>query len=79
MPLDTFSKEINLNSTSLMITKDKLSLSKQILVKEIEKLKPKEKSKVRLFFALESKSDLKVILSNANEKAEFILNQKYFK
>lgn len=74
-----FSKEINLNSVSLMITKDKLSISKQILVKEIEKLKPKEKSKIRLFFALESKSDLKVILSNANEKAEFILSQKYFK
>ena len=76
---NTFSKEINLSTVSIMITKDKLSLSKQILVKEIEKLKEKGKSKVRLFFALESKSDLKVILSNANEKTEFILSQKYFK
>lgn len=75
---NTSLKEVNISNTSLMITKDKLSLSKQILVKEIEKLKPKEKSKVRLFFALESKSDLRVILSNTNEKTDFILSKKYF-
>lgn len=70
-------KEILLKDVALLIAKGKLSLSKQILVKEVEKLKPKQKSRLRLFFSSEAKSDLSVILTNNKTRGEFILKRKF--
>lgn len=74
---NTSKKEVNLSDVTLLIAKNKLSLSKQIIVKEKEKLQANQKSKLRLFFSSEVKSDLSVILSYKNEKNEFILKRKY--
>jgi dsDNA-binding SOS-regulon protein len=70
-------KEMDLKNVTLLIAKDKLSLSKQILVKEVEKLKSKQKSRLRLFFAAETKSDLSVILTNNKTKGEFNLKRNF--
>jgi hypothetical protein len=70
-------KEIILKDVTLLIAKDKLSLSKQILVKEVEQLKSKQKSRLRLFFGCEAKSDLNVILTNNKARGEFILKRTF--
>jgi hypothetical protein len=76
MTLENISqKEMDLKGVTLLIAKDKLSLSKQILVKEVEKLKSKQKSRLRLFFGAEAKSDLSVVLTNNKTKGEFMLKR----
>lgn len=76
--LENISKsEITLKDVALLIAKDKVSLAKQILVKESERLKPKEKSRLRLFFAAQDKSDFNVILTYGKSKGEFILKRKF--
>lgn len=76
MTLENISqKEMDLKGVKLLIAKDKLSLSKQILVKEVEKLKSKQKSRLRLFFGAETKSDLSVVLTNNKTKGEFMLKR----
>lgn len=65
--------EIDLKNVKLLIARDKVSLSKQILVKEVENLKSKQKSRLRLFFSTDNKSNLSVILISNKNRGEFIL------
>ncbi len=69
--------EISLKDVALLISKNEVSLAKQILVKESEKLKPNEKSRLRLFFSAEDKSDFDVILTFRKSKGEFILKRNF--
>lgn len=69
--------EINLSKFSLRAVRQGKALDKQEVVTEKEKLKPGEKSKVRLVIKLDQKADFTLEGKNKSDSGKVILGRKF--